>query len=437
MMAKEFFRKLADLSDFVDLELESLEVRARTLDTCVSIGKHPAVVAEEVYDEIRDISSQVDSLSSTVSQHSSSMDDFLKNTLEIIAAKEEDVKKVEQYAAQYGYVAATNRPQLDLDNLVSTPAKTPPASEKSPQKVQEETPDILNFGLSKKTLSNMGFKFKKDDEEEETDNIEQQRDQVKKSQEESDDSPEPLSILKKPPQKHNISIPGNVSTIEISPGLFVRRPSTKKRQEAKPEQVCTTTKKTPTKPNSKSKSPEGTPVLPALKTIDVGKYLKNMHNAQHAGAEIHNKKEKEVVLKKKPQQDIMSSPEMPHLQTVDVAKFLLSSQKKQHVVETVTDWDGDVETPEMPDLPTVDPKIVASMGKPRLRDEDDSTTSLAENIPPPNIHVPRDDTPEMPNLSTVDQGKKIASTVQPENESPKMPVFSSEMTMNLLRQFKQ
>ena len=208
-----------------------------------------------------------------------------------------------------------------------------------------------------------------------------------------------------------------VSRVEISPGLVVRRPSTRQRlskqkiengfkiDEIQEKPECTNeafnaNKNSEIIPKEESLPIVGdeSPVMPSLKTVDVQKFLQELKqkDAKLTTVDSGNTNEenpqdnKEVSHSKSPLQhveqnlqmqidlnsDVTSSPEMPELKTVDVAKYLSTYQSfsnnqpknndVDHVLQdSTTNFlnknNAESKTPDLPDLATIDPKTLHAM----------------------------------------------------------------------------
>ena len=159
-----------------------------------------------------------------------------------------------------------------------------------------DSPNILHAGISKETLAKLGVKVKAVDKPVVAHQHEQLYSPPKESVEEGDDdddeditSPLP-SILKKPkPLKLT-----EESRVEISPGLFTKRPSKSSEKVEKVEEI--------------NLDLDQSPKLPSLKTVNLN-HLLNEKNGNKKDVEISG-----------------DTPEMPDFKTTEVRHW--STQKK-------------------------------------------------------------------------------------------------------------
>ena len=165
---------------------------------------------------------------------------------------------------------------------------------------KSDTPNLLEHGgVSRETLAKLGVKVKglkmEETVSEETSESKFANRSISDVEESDEDSPLP-SILKKPrPIKQDVF---EESRVEISPGLFTKRPSKSLEKEKVPKSEI---------PLDLDQSPQ----LPQLKTVDLkslmGKEKKNADNLK---------------------EDKNSTPELPEFKTNEVQ--LWSTQKKSN-----------------------------------------------------------------------------------------------------------
>ena len=291
-----------------------------------------------------------------------------------------------------------------------------------------ESPNLLELGLvSKSTLKHLGYKIK-DQEESEMEKetyteaksmkettevpISTKPHQVESVIEDSfiDDSPI-CSILKKPPSKKNEKLNApNESRVEISPGLFVKRPSSKTKPppveinqslSPPPPPILKSLTKNQTNPKNEQQETEDkipiiikktepeSPQLPSLKTINLQSLMINDKTSSKSNTLIKKDKDSDT-------------PEMPTFHTEEARK--LSSKKSN--VKTVKDQDkenNEKVSPQLPQLNTYEAQVFLSSKKPsRSRKEDPGSPIIPEN----SIEI--EDSPQMPSLQTVN----LASIIQ-------------------------
>merc|ERR1712029_1261931 len=175
--------------------------------------------------EMESLKKDIDGLIQVADEQYKHLDGFLKGIIDTLAEFDGKIEEVEQHAANYGYVAV-NRDKVDLPRLLSN-IENEEVKKSKQEAVIVDSPNILHAGISKETLAKLGVKVKAVDKPVVAHQHEQLYSPPKESVEEGDDdddeditSPLP-SILKKPkPLKLT-----EESRVEISPGLFTKRPS--------------------------------------------------------------------------------------------------------------------------------------------------------------------------------------------------------------------
>ncbi len=228
--------------------------------------------------------------------------------------------------------------------------------------------------------------------EEKTEQVPVHKETAMKSDDDSfiEDSPLP-SILKKSSRctKLDASI-GNHSRVEISPGLFVKRPSSKSKPKAEPTKDILETSAVG-QSEKRHEVVDFSPQMPQLKTINLAQVFKD-------GKSRPERKKLEVEVK----QDDAETPEMPNFKSEEgmlSAKKIKSSSKKMNYEETKENGrqalsDGD--SPQLPFLNSQEANIMLSSKKPSK-----SPFSAPKS---PLRHINESfglDSPEMPNLQTV------------------------------------
>ena len=422
-----------------------------------------------------------------VHEQSAIMDSFIDNSLQTIEATRQDVLKVQEYAANYGYKpteeakfqeltredlelkaqvneissqmlqnctttdptqSTTGNEFSDNENIKYGDGKTiaqetdasHPSITSNDQKnnynipdVQPGTPKLLEIGLSKTTLRQFGYTFKDDGDHQRKEKGPQNRMHNPINEEKSVPiSPEdsPISILKntqadkskvqnntyageetnftdEPSITSDISIlhaniPNvsnttmELSRIEISPGLVVKRPSSKTKQKSVKESVEGLQQKdsqeenkgavdaspnlvnpaTPVKHareesrNAINESTNESPVMPTLQTIDVKKFLNDLKGSERPTSLDKTSKVSEDMPDKLlvednksilpkivcdtqktaiSNQDNTASPELPVLKTIDLGKYLSNYNSGQHLAKSKESFKqfGQDNTPEM------------------------------------------------------------------------------------------
>ena len=429
---------------------------------------------------------------SFVHEQSAIMDSFIENTLQQYEEARQNVVSVQEYAAKYGYKATEETTFMPLDRETlegeaaaqereeeiiriakeskaykfrtnELPVHDSDSKTNARQNTNEEsehintthatkssnlnldsntgTPKLLQIGLSKDTLQQMGFKFKEDkvrtnqEKNHEQDAIPENC--ADKSISSEGDSPI-ISILKDTrqgntgkermyiEQSEDVNITSDisimnvpvtnasntsieVSRVEISPGLIVKRPSSRKRH---------INEKSNDKDNAKNNSSsldrvnmldnkygpstqnikeidvpkaiiDDSPIMPTLKTVDVKKFLQDLKQSTKKSVEsevfhkeIVNKYDdcssRQETTKSTPQkyeteikgglcQNETPSPEIPVLKTINLTNYLANKRPEertnkghsQDIPSIITSPDlNNIEnkTPDLPELATISPR---------------------------------------------------------------------------------
>ena len=613
----KFFSELTELAKTLDHEVSILESKAHKAVSRASYnlkGEFSAPIADDLNDELLELSRMLDDKLKYVNDHSETMDSFIDQCLQTFEENRKEVMKIQEYAAQYGYeVREESKPKsLDRDTLCAEVEALEKSNEmtlnesimKEPNDIsktplhshsgsmpntdlkeasihkrllnghlntsevlipQTDTPKLLQIGLSKDTLKQMGFTFKEDagrlKESMMTTSTKPNASQVKpnvqstsgkvagklsakmkedekcKSHESSqavkvneanclsnNDSPL-MSILKSTRitdnpqnescnyQKHseyreesqcsvtdltvddsniatNVSVcqgptrnvPNtsiDISRVEISPGLIVKRPSSKRRCDklkydnaSFPDDNKITCIPIDSESGDEILAPDQleemnsnvnvdeSPRMPSLKTIDVQKFLKDLNDAKQVNNEVcadpivaehhsENSVSKNEVnslsqtveseeLTKIPSPPEPDTPEMPVLKTINLAKYLSncnsmpsirdksndmedSSQDTNVKIKAIDIENSENKTPEIPELATISPRRLIG-NRPSLISPNETRADSLLGKQRSN------ETPEK-DLSVLKNGKKII------DESPVCPLLS-ESSMKLLNKYK-
>jgi len=198
----------------------------------------------------------------------------------------------------------------------------------------------------------------------------------------------------------------DISQVEITPGLVVRRPGSSLRSRDKSGEVPP-----PSTPRAAAAAPpadpNATPEMPTLKTIDLSKYgaaAKSTAGLAPPVVVTRPTEEKVPISRLLSAASVGSTPETPDLRTVDVKNLLREAGPAPVVLEPVLAGvlqqprhhqrgAGPAVTPETPDLRTVDvKKLVNDAGPP-------PATSAEESEVMRQRHLGMADTPELPELS--------------------------------------
>ena len=398
---------------------------------------------------------------------------FIENMIASMEHFEAKIQEVENYASKYGYTGSGKErvgirraleevEAQDLENEV----KENPALSAARDKVVD-SPNLLHMGLSKQTLNSLGFALGKDDK------IAKNEMNIPKlcvtspepkskpfeptvTSDEDDDS-YPAPILKKKSTKTKPKLNASAfehSQVEISPGLFVKRPSSKTKGEKelkvvpveeiqqspilpKTEASVKNEDKISSIPAISNDQNYGTsPTLPQLETnfLDLQKILINSKvekkPVDKSSDTIHvkaSKSQPKSCESTKTNDDCFDSPELPELKTMNLASYLKAStsktkvstkEVKKEVVESSVkddnflnaekdDSDG-CGTPELPVLKTVNLANILKM-----------PTYSADNEQ--NKENKKNDTPELPLLNSQDANLILSSRKTHQSPSKHQP----------------
>ena len=404
-----------------------------------------------------------------VHEQSAIMDSFIDNSLQTIEATRQDVLKVQEYAANYGYKPTEEakfqeltREDLELnaqmnetssqilqnstttdlsqstigievsDNYENTKlcnGKTiaqetdvsHPSITSNDKKnncnipdVQPGTPKLLEIGLSKTTLRQFGYTFKDDGDHQRKEKSQQNRTHNQINVEKSVPiSPEdsPISILKntqsdkskvqnntyageetnftdEPSLTSDISIlhaniPNvsnttmELSRIEISPGLVVKRPSSKTKQKSVKESIEGLQQK------DYQENKGAVDASPILVNPESSILVNSCTPVKHASEESRNAKNESV----------NESPVMPTLETIDVKKLLndLKGKEGQTSIDQTSKFSEDTPDKQLvQDSKSILPKIVCDTHNTGISDQDNTAS------------------PDLPVLQTIDLGKYLS-----------------------------
>ena len=101
----DFFKRLGDLSSFLDNELHQIEASFHVIQ--LNAGRKydgPANISLEIQGEIQELSEQIDQLIKMGEDQSDHFDGFLKGMIDTLAEFDDKIERIEKYAANYGYV---------------------------------------------------------------------------------------------------------------------------------------------------------------------------------------------------------------------------------------------------------------------------------------------------------------------------------------------
>ena len=322
-----------------------------------------------------------------------------------------------------------------------------------------DSPNLLHMGLSKQTLNSLGFALGKDDK------IAKNEINVPKlcvtspepksnppeptfTSDEDDDS-YPAPILKKKSTKPKLNASAfEHSQVEISPGLFVKRPSSKTKGDkeikavpAEEIQQSPILPKTEVSVKNKDKISTSIPAisndqnygtsppLPKLETnfLDLQKIFNNSNVEKRlndtCSANVPPEESKSQT--KSYDENCFDSPELPELKTMNLASHIKASstkisakETKKDVVENTVkeenflnadqdDSDG-CGTPELPVLKTVN--LANILKRPTYSDDNEQNKENKKN-----------DTPELPLLNSQDANLLLSSRKPYQSPSKHQP----------------
>ena len=385
----DLFKKLGNLTAYLDDELHQIEASLQAATASSLRYDGPSEKSVEIHDEIQELGVKIDDLIKLAENQHQHFEGFIVGMTDTLAEYDEKFEKIEKHAANYGYQIPEKK-EIDLRASLEQVENL-----KIEQKLVVDSPNLLQAGISKKTLKSLGYNVKVDKEE-----IVEEKTETESENDESllEDSPI-FSILKKPKSNPNASIV-NHSRVEISPGLFVKRPSSKTK---KVEQEVTNFE-IPSLGNKKSlyeKTDELSPQIPIL-------------NDQEANLVLSGKKKNpRKTVEEKKSFNLDDSPEMPSLKTMNLTKVL----RVKNVEEDKE------ETPELPVMKSEEGQLLLSMKKvqkenilspdtsPTLPVLNDFQASLMlsgkKSKTPLKKNEPIFDSPEAPNLKTVNLAKLL------------------------------
>lgn len=409
------FGSLRMMAEALDHKLESLEAQVLYGLGRGSNSGYSADIADDTLDEVKEMTKHAEALAQRMSQENSNMEAFIAGIILNASEMEDTVKQVEAVAAQYGYIPQERKGLQEAYEDFLASGKSPreeeddenenqdqeSKSEVAKSKTVVDSPNLLTIGLTRKTLAKLGYRFKEDLNEDSQEplvakslkpTIIDEKDMVKEYEtvqqdegsDSENDSPQ-ISILK--PSKWNQNqnqLPSpNFSLVEISPGLVVKRPSSR----ITPKNICDTTTEDSeaTSPDASTKPEarhcdQSTPPLPSFKTSN---WKPNAHQSPMA-AKGHNdpKRGRTPVVERK--QTSPETPPTPDLQTMDLRKLLQAADLKGANSSKVSET-RDVLRPAA------------------------SYQSVRNDHRPSNSEAGSSDSPTMPDLKTVDVSRLIRS----------------------------
>lgn len=387
----DLFQQLRELATRLEDELVKIETGLRVV-LMQNEQKYdgPADKSLDVHDEIKELSKKVDILIHEATEQSEHFDGFLNGMIDTVTEYEEKIQAIQKVMLNYGFKGRLMEPSVDLRQSLEEIENEQKASEKSENdEIAVDSPNILQLGLvSKRTLQNLGYKVTKEEDTKIelkspsiiiTDNDQE----APKVVEDSLIEESPLnSILKKNFKKKANFI--DYSQIEISPGLFVKRPSSKTKKEKEPAPVPPPP--IPQPPVNQYQSPE----MPKLKTINLEQIM--ARKSQIFNEDLVEKTETKLFQSKDfNKENETESPPIPQLNSQH-AQLLLSGKKpaiKANIIRDKEDYE--YESPEVPQLHSYEAQVILSSKK-SARSPIKLPPAAAES------HV---DSPEMPSLKTV------------------------------------
>lgn len=394
-MAKkvDLFKQMRELATTLDDELMQIETSLRV--ALMKNGQNyngPADKSVDVRDEIKELSDKVDVLIQEATEQSEHFDGFLNGMIDTLGEYDEKIQALQKVMLNYGYMGKLVEPVDLRQSLEQIEMEQPTKAQSEEEKSVVDSPNILQLGLvSKSTLQNLGYKVSGDDDED-TNEPELRQEIppiVVRPPSEAPDFVEdsliedsPLnSILKKSKSNTKANHMVDYSQVEISPGLFVKRPSSKTKKEKEPVEAAVVVAP-PQPPINQYDSPE----LPKLKTINLEQVMakKSMFNE-----DLIEKTESKLFQSKEfNKENENESPQLPQLNSQE-ANLILSGKKpmKSAVFQSKEDY----ESPEIPQLNSYEAQVMLSSKK---------SARSPIKLPPAtaNSHM---DSPELPDLKTV------------------------------------
>ena len=100
----DFFKRLTDLASFLDNELHQIEASFHVIVNSGRKYDGPAEISLEIQGQIQELSGKIDELIKIGEDQSDHFDGFLKGMIDTVAEFDEKIQRIENYAANYGYV---------------------------------------------------------------------------------------------------------------------------------------------------------------------------------------------------------------------------------------------------------------------------------------------------------------------------------------------
>ena len=100
----DFFKRLSDLASFLDNELHQIEASFHVIVNSGRKYDGPADISLEIQGQIQELSGKIDELIKIGDDQSDHFDGFLKGMIDTVAEFDEKIQRIENYAANYGYV---------------------------------------------------------------------------------------------------------------------------------------------------------------------------------------------------------------------------------------------------------------------------------------------------------------------------------------------
>ena len=109
----DVFKRLSDLSTYLDNELHQMEASLQVILTSGRKYEDPAERAVDVQDEIKELSNQIDQLTQLGTEQVEHFDGFLNGMVDNLNEFDEKISKIENHASKYGY-QITTKEKTDL-----------------------------------------------------------------------------------------------------------------------------------------------------------------------------------------------------------------------------------------------------------------------------------------------------------------------------------
>ena len=100
----DFFKRLSDLASFLDSELHQIEASFHVIVNSGRKYDGPAEISLEIQGQIQELSGKIDELIKIGEDQNDHFDGFLKGMIDTVAEFDEKIQRIENYAANYGYV---------------------------------------------------------------------------------------------------------------------------------------------------------------------------------------------------------------------------------------------------------------------------------------------------------------------------------------------